>query len=61
MGTLGGTGRPERDFPLYLKWFQQGKMPLDRLVTRRYDLAHINEACRALASGEILGRAIIEF
>jgi Zn-dependent alcohol dehydrogenase len=61
VGTLGGTGHPERDFPLYLRWFEQGKMPLDKLVTRRYRLQDVNEACRALEHGEILGRAIIEF
>lgn len=61
VATSGGTGHPERDFPLYLRWFKQGKMPLDKLVTRRYRLEEINEACRALEQGEILGRAIIEF
>jgi S-(hydroxymethyl)glutathione dehydrogenase/alcohol dehydrogenase len=34
---------------------------LDRLVTRRYTLDQINEACDALARGEIAGRAIVEF
>jgi Zn-dependent alcohol dehydrogenase len=34
---------------------------LDKLVTRRYRLEQINEACAALQAGEILGRAIIEF
>lgn len=61
MGCSGGTGHPERDFPLYLRWFKQGKMPLDKLVTRRYRLEEINEACEALAKGQILGRAIIVF
>jgi Zn-dependent alcohol dehydrogenase len=61
MGTLGGTGHPERDFPLYLRWFQQGKLPLDKLVTRRYTLDQVNTACTALEHGEIQGRAIIQF
>jgi D-arabinose 1-dehydrogenase-like Zn-dependent alcohol dehydrogenase len=30
-------------------------------VTRRYALEQVNEACDALARGEIAGRAIIEF
>ncbi|MGH2364401.1 MAG: zinc-binding dehydrogenase, partial [Chloroflexota bacterium] len=61
MGTSGGTGHPERDFPLYVEWFKQGKMPLDKLVTRRYPLEQVNEACQALEQGQVLGRAILEF
>jgi D-arabinose 1-dehydrogenase-like Zn-dependent alcohol dehydrogenase len=30
-------------------------------VTRRYTLDQINEACDALAHGQIAGRAIVEF
>jgi Zn-dependent alcohol dehydrogenase len=60
-GAPGGCSTPDRDFPLLVRWFQQGKMPLDRLVTRRYALEQINEACDALASGQIAGRAIVEF
>ena len=59
-GSMGATF-PEKDFPLYLRWHQQGKFPLDKLVTRRYKLDQINEACNALKAGEILGRAILEF
>ena len=59
-GSLGAT-YPERDFPLFLRWHQEGKFPLDRLVTKRYKLDQINEACDALEAGEILGRAIIEY
>jgi Zn-dependent alcohol dehydrogenase len=59
-GSLGATF-PERDFPMFLRWHQEGKFPLDKLVTRRYKLDEINEACDALQGGEILGRAIIEY
>ena len=59
-GSLGAT-YPEREFPMYLRWHREGKFPLDKLVTRRYKLEQINEACDALESGEILGRAILEF
>jgi Zn-dependent alcohol dehydrogenase len=59
-GTYGGSARPERDFPMYVRWFKQGKLPLDLLVSRRFKLEEVNEACSALERGEILGRAIIE-
>jgi Zn-dependent alcohol dehydrogenase len=59
-GSLGAT-YPEKDFPMFLRWHREGKFPLDKLVTRRYQLEQINEACDALEAGEILGRAIIEY
>jgi Zn-dependent alcohol dehydrogenase len=60
-GAPGGCSTPDRDFPLLVRWFTEGKMPLDKMVTRRYRLEQINEACAALARGEIAGRAIVEF
>ena len=58
-GSLGAT-YPDRDFELFLRWHREGKFPLDKLVTRRYSLDQINEACDALEAGEVLGRAIVE-
>jgi Zn-dependent alcohol dehydrogenase len=60
-GAPGGCSTPDRDFPLLVRWFKEGKLPLDLMVTRRYRLEQINEACDALARGEIAGRAIVEF
>ena len=59
-GSLGAT-YPDKDFPMFLRWHQEGKFPLDQLITRRYKLSDINEACDDLHSGKILGRAIIEY
>ena len=59
-GSLGAT-YPEKDFATFLRWRREGKFPLDKLITRRYALDDINEACDALEAGEILGRAIIEY
>jgi Zn-dependent alcohol dehydrogenase len=59
-GSLGASF-PDQDFPMYLRWHKEGKFPLDRLVTRRYSLEQINEACHDLHTGKILGRAILEF
>ena len=60
-GAPGGSSRPDRDFPIYLRWLQEGRLPLAELVTQRYRLDQINDACSALERGEIAGRAIIEF
>ena len=59
-GSFGAT-YPDKDFPMYLRWHREGKFPLDKLITRRYRLDQINEACDDLEAGEILGRAIIEY
>jgi Zn-dependent alcohol dehydrogenase len=59
--SFGGGGRPERDFPMYVRWYQEGKLPLDKLVSRRYRLEQINEALGDLERGDIAGRAIIVF
>ena len=56
-----GASYPDRDFKMYLRWYREGKLPLDKLVTDRYRLDQINEACDALKAGQIRGRAIIEF
>jgi Zn-dependent alcohol dehydrogenase len=60
-GAPGGCSIPDRDFPLLIRWFKEGKLPLDLMVTRRYKLEQVNEACEALARGEIAGRAIMDF
>lgn len=59
-GSLGAA-YPDQDFSMYLRWHQQGKFPLDKLITRRYRLEQINEACDHLHAGDILGRAILEY
>jgi Zn-dependent alcohol dehydrogenase len=60
-GTNGGSPRPDHDLPMYVRWFQEGKLPLDLLVSKRYTLDQINEGIGALERGEILGRSIVEF
>lgn len=60
-GAPGGSSRPDRDFPMYIRWLKEKKLPLDLMVTQRFKLDEINEACQALGNGEIAGRAIVEF
>jgi Zn-dependent alcohol dehydrogenase len=59
--TSGGDCKPERDFPIFIRWYRKGKLKLDELVTRRYKLEQINEAVDDLEHGRILGRAILTF
>ena len=60
-GSIGGSCCPDRDFPVFLDWHQDGTLDLDALVTERYSIDQINEATTALEEGKISGRAILEF
>jgi NDMA-dependent alcohol dehydrogenase len=59
-GSLYGSCRPHVDMPLVLDLYMAGRLPLDRLVTRTYPLAEINEAFAAMNAGEV-ARAVIVF
>lgn len=61
IGSIGGSCRPDRDFPMFLRWYKEGDLDLDAMVTARYKLDQINEATHALEKGQISGRAIMEF
>ena len=60
-GTRGSLCRPDRDFPTFVRWYQQGRLNLDDLVTQRYTLDQINEAVDDLTHGRIHGRSIIMY
>ena len=61
VGSAGGSCTPDRDFPTFLEWHQNGDLDLEAMITERYLLKDINQATRALENGQIQGRAIIEF
>jgi Zn-dependent alcohol dehydrogenase len=62
IGSMGGSARPADVMPQYVEWFKEGKLPLEKFVSRRYEnLDEINEGVRALADGEIEGRSIIVY
>jgi Zn-dependent alcohol dehydrogenase len=50
-GTFYGSARPAVDMPMILRLHAQGRLPLDKLVGRRYRLAEINEAFADMRSG----------
>jgi NDMA-dependent alcohol dehydrogenase len=51
MGSYYGTCNPARDFPLYAELYLQGKLDLDRLISRTYGLDQINEAYADMLAG----------
>jgi NDMA-dependent alcohol dehydrogenase len=58
-GSLYGSCRPRQDMPMILDLYADGKLPLDRLVTRVYPLAEINQAISDMTAGE-LARGVID-
>ncbi|MDR3517469.1 MAG: zinc-binding dehydrogenase [Azospirillaceae bacterium] len=58
-GSWGGRCVPDRDIPRFLDLYRQGRLPLEKLITRRYRLDQINEALDDLEAGRV-GRPLIE-
>jgi len=57
-GSFYGSCSPQLDMPRVLDLYMEGRLPLDRLVSRTYELDEINEAFAAMNSGEV-ARAVI--
>jgi S-(hydroxymethyl)glutathione dehydrogenase / alcohol dehydrogenase len=52
VGSRYGSSQPLVEFPRLVDLYMSGRLPIDRLITKRYSLDEINEAHRALAAGE---------
>lgn len=59
-GSYYGSADTAVDFPLYGKLYQEGKLDLDRLVSKTYSLDEINQAYDDLVGGKI-ARGVIVF
>jgi Zn-dependent alcohol dehydrogenase len=56
-GTYNGSIRPHIDIPAALELYAGGRLPIDRLITRRYSLDEIGTALDEF--GSFAGRAVI--
>lgn len=59
--SIGGSSRPAKDFPEFVRWYKEGMLDLDALVTKRWKLDQINDAVEELRQGKVFGRSILEF
>jgi len=59
VGSLGGSGAPDRDFPRLLDWWKAGLFDVGQLVTDRFKLHEVNAAVEALRQGTVRGRAVL--
>ena len=55
-----GDNLPSRDFPMLANWYLQGKLDLDRAVTKLIKLEDVEEAFEEMERGEVL-RSVIQF
>ena len=60
MDSDGGLTNPDTDINRYLRLYKQGKIKLDDLITKRFDLSNINKALNTVREGlDFSGRCII--
>jgi S-(hydroxymethyl)glutathione dehydrogenase/alcohol dehydrogenase len=52
-GSFYGSCSPQVDMPIVLDLYMDGRLPLDRLISRAYPLEEINEAFAAMNAGEV--------
>ncbi|WP_439031021.1 S-(hydroxymethyl)mycothiol dehydrogenase [Gordonia terrae] len=54
-----GDCLPERDFPMLVDLYQQGRLPLEKFVTERITLDRVEEAFDSMHAGDVL-RSVVE-
>jgi Zn-dependent alcohol dehydrogenase len=59
VGSRGGGCTPDRDFPVFLDWYQAGRLDLAALVTNRYSLKQLVDGINDLREGKVAGRAVV--
>jgi S-(hydroxymethyl)glutathione dehydrogenase/alcohol dehydrogenase len=60
INPLYGGCRPQRDFPLLMRLYKDGKLPLDHMITRRYRLDDLSQAFHDLHRG-INAKGVVSF
>ena len=60
-GSYLGSSVPARDIPRYIKLFQRGLLPVDRLLSREFRLDEINTAFDMLRQGALVRGLVTEF
>lgn len=59
IGSYLGSAVPARDIPRFVEWWRAGRLPIERLITRRIRLHEINDAMDELADGRAVRQVII--
>ena len=54
-----GDCLPERDFPMYVSLFQQGKFPLDKFISERVGIDEVEDAFETMKKGNVLRSVVV--
>lgn len=60
IGSYLGSAVPARDIPQFADWWREGRLPVEKLISRTIRLEDINEAMDELAEGRAV-RQVIRF
>lgn len=58
-GVFLGDCVPERDIPLYLRLFSEGKLPVDKLLSGHMQFATLNATLDQLDQGQVLRQVLL--
>jgi len=53
MGCRYGSTRPHHDIPMFVNFYLDGRLQLDEMVSRVYDLADVNQALEDMHAGKL--------
>jgi S-(hydroxymethyl)glutathione dehydrogenase/alcohol dehydrogenase len=59
-GSAAGSVQPDRDYPKWFNMYREGKLPLDKLFTKKYELESVNQAFEEMAVG-VVTKPIVSF
>jgi len=59
VGSYLGSAVPARDVPRFAQWWREGRLPVERLITRRIRLDEINDAMDELADGRAVRQVVV--
>lgn len=59
IGSYLGSAVPSRDIPIYAQLWRDGKLPVEKLISSRIELADINSGMDELADGKAIRQVII--
>ncbi|CNG94127.1 mycothiol-dependent formaldehyde dehydrogenase [Mycobacterium tuberculosis] len=54
-----GDCLPERDFPMLVELYRQGRLPLDKFVTERINIDQVEQAFQSMHAGEVLRSVVM--
>ncbi|MDA2805281.1 S-(hydroxymethyl)mycothiol dehydrogenase [Nocardiopsis suaedae] len=54
-----GDCLPERDFPMLVDLYRQGRLPLERFVTERIGIEEVEQAFHTMHEGEVLRSVVV--